>query len=388
MRDRIAELGDSEAVLLDPVSAKLAEEIMTIRRREIKDHGALPLKLKHFLRDGGQYLIRARSSPETLNEKVLNACNMFYVASEVQSWFCNKLTAKLFVRDRVGEKYVARLYGAFKNLNEVFEPEFWNRLPQKFVVKGVLGSYGESVLVIDKRDPETMKHLTAMEGSMASRLTEERFIVEEFLTPMNQGRTVTDYKFLCSYGKIIWVIVGDAPDKPGHIASDRDKWQAIYTVPGWNRLEAQYGHKNPIGSIEKPPKLSEMMEIAQKLSRDFPIIRIDLYLTKEENGRLTIKVGEMTRRSCRGRIVIKPVIFDLLAGALAHSLTEEEAEILLNKHLLAIKNWRDELQQSHNLMRGIVMPGFDFVPHINFDSWSDESVERLKVFQGHDSPLK
>jgi hypothetical protein len=380
LHDRINELNDPEKVLLDPVSVKLAKEIMKIRKMEITECGKLSEKQRRFLGEEGQYLLNSGSKPETFNEHVHNAFVKFYNLNEATSWFCNKLTAKLFVRDIVGAKYVARLYGAFKNLDEILQPAFWNKLPQKFVVKGGHGAYGQNVRVIDKNETKTVRALRSLKCAVTPRVCEERFIVEEFLPSLQEGRTITDYKFVCSFGKIICVIVGNAPDEPGPFTS-HDKWQAIYTVPGWYRLPAQYGWRNPLGAVEKPEKLDEMMEVARKLSLRFPLIRIDLYLTKDHDGQLVVKVGELTRRSSRARIVIKPVCYDLLIGASIPLLKEGDLMDLIVESFYKTCEWLSNLRQSSNVMHEIVMPGFEVAPHICFDSRTRASREMFPPLQ-------
>ncbi|MDR2598603.1 MAG: hypothetical protein LBC25_02690, partial [Holosporales bacterium] len=272
LRDRIDELDDSETVLLDPVSAELAEEIMKFRRRELEVCGKPTSRQEHFLENGGQYVLNFGPEPETLNEKTLWISRFYYGfheynSSEVTSWIWNKLTAKLFIRDVVGAKYVARLYGAFKNLKDLLRPKFWKKLPQKFVVKGVLGCFGNCVRVVDKSDPKTVASLRDLEYTKTSRLTEESLIVEEYLPSLREGRTVTDYKFFCSFGKIIWVVIGDAPVDLVKIGplNPLEKFQSLYTVPSWHFLDATYYDLGRV-PIERPPNLPEMMEIAQKLS--------------------------------------------------------------------------------------------------------------------------
>ncbi|MDR2598529.1 MAG: hypothetical protein LBC25_02315, partial [Holosporales bacterium] len=381
LRKRIAELGSAEAVLLDPISAELAEKIMASRKSEIEKHDKLSWRQKFFLKKGGQYALNVGPIAETLNEKVLWTTLCYYGfseqdSSEVTSWIWNKLTAKLFVRDTVGAKYVARLYGAFKNLKEIFEPEFWDRLPQKFVVKIVLGCFGMFVRVVDKNDPKSVESTSSLKAEKFPRITEERYIVEEYLPPLIPDCTVTDYKFVCSYGNIIFVVVGYAPARPGPISSN-DKWEDIYTVPNWHLLDATYCSLKQI-PIEKPSKLAEMMEVAQKLSRSSPLIRIDLYLTKDEEGQFVVKVGEITTRIAGGTAVIKPVGCEYLAGELVPTMSEADFDLLKDRDLIEVHEWMEKLKQSTDLMHDTMMPGFNCTPHINWDSLSPWAEKRLQ----------
>jgi hypothetical protein len=379
VRQRIAQLGgDPELVLLDKDLLEYANEIMAARKLEIERWherlAALSQKQERFIRDGGQYLLNGKS-PETINEHVLHECGMYYRHTELTAWFCNKLTAKLLIAGIVGPQYVARLYGAFTNLDEVYNPVFWARLPQKFVVKGVLGSYGETVRVVDKTDQQTINSLQCLTKTKKSRTSTERIIVEEFLPPIEEGRTITDFKFLCYFGEIVCVIVGDAPSTG--VVTPADKWQILYTVPNWHCLPAQYGSHNPRGQIAKPVKLEEMMQVAQRLSSGFPLIRVDLYLTTNELGQTFVKVGEITRRSARGRIVINPVSYDFLVGQLVHSPLATHDSLIARDHR-AVEAWTEAMKQNHEFMDGLVMPGFNVNPDIHFNSRSVASFKRLE----------
>jgi hypothetical protein len=373
LHGRIDELNDPEKVLLDPVSVKLAKKIMEIRKMEITD---LPEKWnkwnnrqKRFINVGGKYFLNI-PNPTTLNEKVLFTFFYYYKPCELTSWISNKLTAKLFVRDIVGAKYVARLYGVASDLDELLRSELWKKLPQKFVVKWALGCSGKRVRVVDKSDPKSIEALSALENARVSPVCKESLIVEEFLPSLQEGRTLTDYKFVCSFGKVICVIVGNAPVGPDPFSS-HDKSQAVYTVPGWHILPVKYGWGNSVRVIEKPEKLDEMIEVASKLSRMFPLIRIDLYLTKDHDGRPAVKFGELTSRMGGGWAAFDPGYYDRLIGDLVRQLTWSDCIALLTRDRNFIENWTKDLRQSKNAAREVVMPGYDCRPVIHFG-------ERLK----------
>ncbi|MDR2598637.1 MAG: hypothetical protein LBC25_02860 [Holosporales bacterium] len=363
---RIAELGGTEAVFLDPVAAALADAIMKFRKQETEKHGVLTRKQNRFLEKGGQYVLNFLPEPETLNEKILKVVKEYYTPGEITSWICNKLTAKLITRDIIGEKYVVRVYGAVENLDEIHNPKFWNPLPQKFVVKGVLGSYGRFVRVIDKNNPKTIETLHGLENAKYSRVTEERYIVEEFLPSLVEGRTITDYKFFCTFGKVLFVAVGDGPDNPGQISVE-EKRKSLFTVPGWQLLNVTYCGRTQT-PMPKPAKLAEMTEVAQKLSTRFPFIRIDLYLTRDSAGQLVVKVGELTTLPAWGCGVFRPAGFDFLAGTLISPMSEVDFDALKSNDAGYIEQWAAKLQKSPDPMHGLVVPGFTCHPKIKFDS--------------------
>jgi hypothetical protein len=331
------------------------------------------------LEKGGQYVLNFdpgfESGPKTINEWILLMNKHYFTKSELTSWICNKLTAKLFVRDVAGAKYVARLFGAFENLDEVFQPKFWRRLPQKFVVKGVLGSYGRFVRIVDKNNPKSIEAIHEMVNPKTSRVSKERFIVEEFLPSSIEGCTIPDFKFFCSFGKILFVAVGYGPAKPGQILVS-EKRKSLYLVPSWHLADVTYCDRT-VAIVEKPKKLDEMMEVASKLSNRFPFIRIDLYVTNDEKGRLVVKVGELTTLPAWGCGVFNPPWFDLLAGALIPPMNLADVNRLIDRDFVDVQNWKQKLRRSAAVISDVVMPGFVCTPHIIFDAPPRSSRHRL-----------
>ncbi|MDR1289038.1 MAG: hypothetical protein LBJ77_01450 [Holosporales bacterium] len=382
IRNRINKLGDPETVLQDPVLIDWAKARMELRQKEpeeiAKGDEFTPRQVR-FVEKGAKYILNFGPLPETINEKIERISGKYFFLGEISSWFCNKLTAKPFIRDIVGAKYVAHLYGAFKNLDEVLAPEFWDKLPQKFVVKGVLGSYGRFVKIVDKQDPETIKALQSLNDAKKSRVTEERLIVEEFLPSPMEGYSIPDYKFFCSFGKIIWVAVGSGPVHSGSISVE-DKFKSLYTTPNWHLLNVTYcGRKRAV--IKKPSKLPEMIEVAQKLSSRFPFIRVDLYLTKDEAGQDVVKVGELTTLPAWACGVIDPVGIDYLAGSLMPTFSKVDFDQLRYRDFVDIATWTKKCKESPDPLCGVVVPGFQVKAHIKWDSLLGATVQMLQVLQ-------
>ena len=108
-------------------------------------------------------------------------------------------------------------------------------------------------------------------------------IAEEYLE--NIFGQLYDYKIFCFAGEPLCI----------YAASDH------FTVHGkqnlshitfydfdWNPLDIKYG-SHPVGDIPKPPHLSEMIDVAKVLSKDFPFVRVDYFDTVEK-----LYLAEMT----------------------------------------------------------------------------------------------
>jgi hypothetical protein len=351
-----------QKAFLNPKSQGIARSIMEIREREFALEGMPSRTQRAFQEKRGRYVLHAQK-PQTLNEYVLFYACHYYIRSEMTHLITNKITEKLFIRDTVGAKYVARVYAVFDDLS--YLDSIWNQLPDKVVVKAVTGCYGGYVRIIDKNNPKMRSSIGSLKNAASSSITKQRFFVEEFLEPTTPGRTVTDYKFFCAYGTVLFVVVGDAPGGKSEIFP-RDKFQAIYLVPDWVLLDVAYCN-NPKGTLSRPSNLDEMIDIAQKISRDYPLIRVDFMNTRDERGQLRLIVGEITRRSACGSANFNPNSFELLAGVFVPRCSQSDLKVFLYRDILTFQAYGAWLQQHQDPLFDIVMPGFQRHCHVDMN---------------------
>jgi hypothetical protein len=103
------------------------------------------------------------------------------------------------------------------------------------------------------------------------RNLEKKLIVEQNLAP---DQRINDYKFACSDGYVLH----------GRLDVDRFTPQhrrALFTVPDFKIIPVRCGGLDFPETIERPPHLAQMIEIAAQLSRGFDFVRIDLYDTPQ-----------------------------------------------------------------------------------------------------------
>jgi hypothetical protein len=107
-----------------------------------------------------------------------------------------------------------------------------------------------------------------------------RIIIEELL--IDDNKYVLDYKFFCFHGKVKFCKVDFGRFIEHH---------ANYYSTSWEFIDFGERICPPIKEhyIPKPLNLEQMIQICEKLSKDFPFVRIDLYNIKN-----TIKFGEIT----------------------------------------------------------------------------------------------
>ena len=124
-------------------------------------------------------------------------------------------------------------------------------------------------------------------------------ICEEYLE--DDSGELRDYKFFCFDGKFKFVQV-DSGRFSEHIQNFYDN--------KWNKLDFTYVcEKNDIIDI-KPEKYEEMITLAEKLSSQFPFVRVDFYYINNK-----IYFGELTFTPNNGMESIKPIERDMeIAG--------------------------------------------------------------------------
>ena len=173
------------------------------------------------------------------------------------------------------------------------------------------------ILVIckDKRTLDKVKAKKKIEASLKRnyflvgreypyKAVKPRIIAEKYMVdsnPKEKEECLTDYKFFCFDGKFKFVQV-DSGRFSEHIQNFYDN--------KWNKLDFTYVcEKNDIIDI-KPEKYEEMITLAEKLSSQFPFVRVDFYYVNNK-----IYFGELTLTPNNGMESINPIERDMeIAG--------------------------------------------------------------------------
>ena len=131
----------------------------------------------------------------------------------------------------------------------------------------------------------------------------KKIIAEKFMEDF-ETRELKDYKFFCF----------DGIAKAMYIASDRQKvneeTKFDFFDMYFNSLNITNGHPNSSVLPKKPKNFELMKELAEKLSKGIPQIRIDFY---EINGK--VYFGEMTLFHLAGFMPFKPNKWDYIFGS-------------------------------------------------------------------------
>lgn len=225
------------------------------------------------------------TSPKTFNEKLnwLKLCDR----NPLYTTLVDKCAVKQWVVDKIGEQYVIPTLGVWNKFDDID----FDKLPNQFVLKCTHDS-GSYVICKDKakldKRAARKKLTTALKRNFyyvgreyPYKNAPPRIIAEKYIEDRNG--VFVDYKFSCFNGYVDCVML--CLDR--HI----NDVKFYFFDKDWNLKRLNVRGKNaPEGfTIPKPSCMDEMFEIAAKLSKDIPFVRVDLF---ECDGK--VYFGEMT----------------------------------------------------------------------------------------------
>lgn len=248
--------------------------------------------------------------PQTYTEK-LQLYKMYY-RNPVMHQCVDKYDVRAYVESKGLGKYLNELYGVYDSVSEIE----WDKLPNKFIIKTTSGGGGNNIVICrDKNTFDTSKVEERLNLKMSNKSgsfsagrewaytnNKTKIIVERLLEGNEEfSQGLADYKILCFQGKPKVVIL-DVDRYVNHLRNFYDT--------NWNNLNILSDHEQINRDIPKPENMEEMLDVARKLSSDFPHARIDLYNIK---GKITF--GEITFYPWSGYVKFQPQNFDETLGS-------------------------------------------------------------------------
>lgn len=217
----------------------------------------------------------------------------------------DKYEAKEIVRNVIGDEYIIPTLGVWNSFDEIdFE-----QLPNQFVLKTTHDS-GGVVVVKDKSKfnkatakaklAKSLKHDFFLEHrEYPYKNVKRRIIAEKYME--DASGELMDYKFFCFDGKCKMLFV----------ATDRLKNDVKFDFfdEHFNHLPFEQGHPNAARVPQKPLCFDDMILLAEKLSKGYRHVRVDLY---NINGK--IYFGELTFFHFSGNVPFVPAIWDKKIG--------------------------------------------------------------------------
>lgn len=244
-------------------------------------------------------------NPVEINEKK-NWLKLYY-HPPILTQLADKYASRTYVADKIGAEYLNELYGYYTKVEQIN----WNTLPESFILKATHASH-RNLIVTNKSQLD----IKATEKTLRKWLKYNHYkkvgyewayknipagIVSEKLLEEKGKHFLTDYKFVCMHGKVIYVqIVLDVEGKEVQVnynkAFEQEKFIAI------NREWYQ-------GAIEKPVLFDKMVALAEILADRLPYVRIDFYQIENK-----IIFGEVTFYPGDGKYEFFPDEYNKIIG--------------------------------------------------------------------------
>lgn len=254
------------------------------QRADPKDYEKL-IKLQYKAKTG-KYL--NLENPMSFNEKI--QWMKLYDSTPLKTKLADKYSVRDYVAEKIGSQYLIPLIGKWKSFDEIN----FDELPNKFVLKTNHGS-GWNAVIRDKSDVKAEILMQSFDGWLKTDFSffdgnfemhysniNPQIIAEEYIEQVDEG--LYDYKIHLFEGKATIIqVIGDR-NFQAHSAKE------AFFDTDWNRNDTMYHtYEQYEVSPPKPEKLSDMLQIAEKLADGFDYVRVDLY-----NISGVIYFGEMT----------------------------------------------------------------------------------------------
>ena len=253
--------------------------------------------------------------PQTYNEKL--QWLKVYDRHEEFTQMVDKVAAKQFVKSIIGEKFIIATIKVYNSADEINFEE----LPNQFVLKcthdsgGIVVCNDKSKLDVvsaRKKLAKGLKRTYVVQNREYPYAKVPRRIIAEKYMEDESGYELKDYKIFCFDGKPKFLFVASDRQKVG------EDVKFDFFDLNWNHLPVLNGHANSLNKIPKPTNFEEMIQIAEKLSKGFRHVRVDLY---NINGQ--VYFGELTFFHFSGTQPFEPREWDYKFGAYLHLPTDD-----------------------------------------------------------------
>ncbi len=238
-------------------------------------------------------------NPKTFNEKLCWLKLYEYRDNPLVEQCSDKYRVYEYIESLGYGKLLKKLYGVYERAEDID----FDALPDRFALKFNKAS-GFNLICDDKSKldraaaVQTMKkwfHVKTGEQfcEMQYEKSKPLIICEEYIG-RDDGSLPVDYKFNCFNGepKVTRICYGKN-------AADDHYAELVYKVvivdDDYNKLDYSSGYMSGDEVPPKPDCYGEMIEIARKLSKPFPFVRVDMFYV---GGK--IYFGELSFTSCGG----------------------------------------------------------------------------------------
>lgn len=262
------------------------------------------LKMRYYAIFGKKLNLK---TPRTYSEK-LQWLKLFD-RKKLYNKLVDKYEVKEYVSNIIGEQYIIKTLGVW----DCFDDIDFCTLPSQFVLKTTHDS-GGIVICKEKSKFDIEAARKKINQSLNNNFyytgrewpykdLKPRIIAEEYKED-SETEELRDYKFFCFDGAV----------KALFIASDRqiegEETKFDFFDENYNHLPFINGHPNAKVLPSQPKCFEEMKELAGKLSKGFPEVRVDFY---EVDG--SVYFGELTFFHWSGLVPFEPEMWDEKFGS-------------------------------------------------------------------------
>lgn len=234
--------------------------------------------------------------PERFTEKIQYI--KLYEQTPLRKLAANRIEVRDYVQKKVSDDILIPLFGVYDR----FTHQDWEKLPDQFVLKANHGC-GMIEIISNKSQHKfeniqrsvmqwQKKDYYKVGREWAYKDLPRQVLAEQLLLKPN-GEIPEDWKFFCFNGEVKIVQV------------DFDRYNNIHARNLYDRnfrkLDVELLYPINDFEIEKPDLFDSAITIAEKLSKDFTFIRVDLYLMYTK-----IFFGELTNYPGNGFIPFQP----------------------------------------------------------------------------------
>lgn len=264
-------------------------------------HSLYPFYLKRIFKLRLGYNLNLKK-PKTFSEKIqwlkLND------STQIKSDLTDKLKVRDYVKEKIGEKYLKKIYGIYNNFDEIN----FDELPEYFVLKANTGwktnaFYKKSIMTeelnaaIKKQYDEVIQMNFAFRSAFElhySRINPKIF-AEEMIPQIHH------YEVLCFNGEPKFICIKYVSNKVFYIS-----WYNTNFELQNFKLEYDIGATAEINT----EKAKEVIELAKKLTQDFKLVRCDFEISR--NSRILFE--EMTFTPYSGLRNFEPEEYNYILG--------------------------------------------------------------------------
>lgn len=245
-------------------------------------------------------------NPKTYNEKL--QWLKLYNRKPEYTVMVDKYLVRDYIAKQIGEEYLIPLLGVWDRAEDID----FDALPEQFVLKCNHNSGVGMCICTDKSKLDIVKvraglnkglqqdyYLTGREWpykNVPRKIIAEKYMVDE------SGYELKDYKFMCFNGEV----------KCSFICSDRYSKGGLHVTffdRAWKVMPFERHYPALKEGLPKPVNYDKMIELAEKLSKNIPFLRVDFY---EVDGK--IYFGELTFYPGNGMEEFTPEEWDYKLG--------------------------------------------------------------------------